>query len=226
MPSWQMISAILAPFGPVDDRECRCRPAPRARPAPTDASCGNRACSAPVVDDQAGIEGIAAGIALHDGKAAPDAVVDAGLLERRHLGPSSEHMIAGLVSMERPCSAYSGNTTRSMVGILRRALPTMATMRCGLRRQIVRRRHHRQLQLHQPQHHAVGSLVQAAKPLISRARSCYLVRSSQGRARAHAHRPQRARDGAGHFVMLSSPGTSRAACFDPAEAIMIRSVRM
>ncbi len=38
-------------------------------------------------------------------------------------------MIAGLVSMDRPWSAYSGNTTRSMVGRLRRALPTMATMR-------------------------------------------------------------------------------------------------
>jgi hypothetical protein len=30
----------------------------------------------------------------------------------------------------------------------------------------------------------------------------------------------------GHFVMLNSPGTSRAACFDPAETIMITSVRM
>ena len=44
-------------------------------------------------------------------------------------GPSSEHMMAGLVSIDRPCRAYSGNTTRSMVGMLRRALPTMATMR-------------------------------------------------------------------------------------------------
>src|SRR6266404_2347605 len=44
-------------------------------------------------------------------------------------GPSSEHMIAGLVSIERPCSAYSGNTTRSMLGMLRRALAVMATMR-------------------------------------------------------------------------------------------------
>src|SRR6266446_3454412 len=44
-------------------------------------------------------------------------------------GPSSEHMMAGLVSIDRPCSAYSGNTTRSMVGMLRRALPTISTMR-------------------------------------------------------------------------------------------------
>src|SRR5690606_14577539 len=44
-------------------------------------------------------------------------------------GPSSLHMMAGLVSMDRPCSAYSGKTTRSMVPRLRRALPTSSTMR-------------------------------------------------------------------------------------------------
>src|SRR6185369_4695842 len=41
-------------------------------------------------------------------------------------GPSSRHMMSGLVSIDRPCSAYSGNTTRSMVDRLRRALPTIA----------------------------------------------------------------------------------------------------
>ena len=44
-------------------------------------------------------------------------------------GPSSLHMSSGAVLMERPCSAYSGNTTRSMVPRLRRALPTIHTMR-------------------------------------------------------------------------------------------------
>src|SRR6266436_5736608 len=44
-------------------------------------------------------------------------------------GPSSRHMISGLVSIDRPCSAYSGNTTRSMLPKFRRALPTMYTMR-------------------------------------------------------------------------------------------------
>ena len=38
-------------------------------------------------------------------------------------------MIAGLVSIDSPCSEYSGNTTRSIVGMLRRALPTSAQMR-------------------------------------------------------------------------------------------------
>ena len=40
-------------------------------------------------------------------------------------GPSRRHIIAGLVSIDRPCREYSGNTTGSMVPRLRRALPTM-----------------------------------------------------------------------------------------------------
>jgi antirestriction protein ArdC len=43
--------------------------------------------------------------------------------------PGAIHMISGLVSIDRPCREYSGNTTRSMVPRLRRALPTMYTMR-------------------------------------------------------------------------------------------------
>ena len=43
-------------------------------------------------------------------------------------GPSSRHMISGLVSIERPCSEYSGKITRSIVPRFRRALPTMATI--------------------------------------------------------------------------------------------------
>src|SRR5207249_10449778 len=40
--------------------------------------------------------------------------------------PSSRHMISGLVSIERPCSEYSGKTTRSIVGMPFRALVTKA----------------------------------------------------------------------------------------------------
>src|ERR1700690_631680 len=43
-------------------------------------------------------------------------------------GPSSEHMIAGFISIDRPCREYSGKTTRSVVAMLRRALPTVATI--------------------------------------------------------------------------------------------------
>ena len=44
-------------------------------------------------------------------------------------GPSSVHRISGRVSIDRPCSAYSGKTTRSIVAMLARALATIATMR-------------------------------------------------------------------------------------------------
>src|SRR3984957_20390756 len=46
-------------------------------------------------------------------------------------GPSSEHMIVGFMSIDRPCSEYSGKTTRSIVAMLRRALPTVATIFCA-----------------------------------------------------------------------------------------------
>src|SRR5580693_4914478 len=45
-------------------------------------------------------------------------------------GPSSEHMISGFMSIDRPCKEYSGKTTRSIVAMLRRALPTVATIFC------------------------------------------------------------------------------------------------
>ncbi len=38
-------------------------------------------------------------------------------------------MMAGFVSIDRPCSAYSGKTTRSMPDRLARALATMETIR-------------------------------------------------------------------------------------------------
>ena len=44
-------------------------------------------------------------------------------------GPSRRHMSSGLVSIDRPCSEYSGNTTRSMPGILRRAFAARSQMR-------------------------------------------------------------------------------------------------
>ena len=42
---------------------------------------------------------------------------------------SMRHMIAGLVSIDSPCRAYSGNTTRSMFGIPRRAFAVRSQMR-------------------------------------------------------------------------------------------------
>src|SRR6185503_16895449 len=44
-------------------------------------------------------------------------------------GPSSDTISSGAVLIDRPCSAYSGNTTRSIVLRLRLALPTRSQMR-------------------------------------------------------------------------------------------------
>ena len=85
-------------------------------------------------------------------------------------GPSSRHMISGLVSIDSPCRAYSGNTTRSSVGIPFLALVTRADDALGLPRQVRLRRHHRQLQLHQAQHHAVRGTIQSTKS--GHARQC------------------------------------------------------
>src|SRR5262245_51875482 len=40
-------------------------------------------------------------------------------------GPSSVHMMAGFVSIDSPCNAYSGKTTRSIVGMPSRAFATI-----------------------------------------------------------------------------------------------------
>src|SRR5450755_641301 len=44
-------------------------------------------------------------------------------------GPSMRHISSGAVLIDRPCSEYSGKTTRSRPALLRRALPTIATTR-------------------------------------------------------------------------------------------------
>ena len=78
-------------------------------------------------------------------------------------GPSSRHMISGLVSIDRPCSEYSGNTTRSMVAMLRRALPTIAQIRSVCAPDPSGVTTTGSLQLHQPDDHAVGRFVEASQ---------------------------------------------------------------
>src|SRR5690606_1397597 len=44
-------------------------------------------------------------------------------------GPSRVQRMSGEVSIDRPCREYSGNTMRSIVGMLRRALPIISIRR-------------------------------------------------------------------------------------------------
>src|SRR5215472_6439351 len=77
-------------------------------------------------------------------------------------GPSSRDINSGLVSIDSPCSEYSGKTTRSMVGMPLRALHHRANL-LGLCGEIALGGERRQLQLNEPDDHAVGSLVQSAE---------------------------------------------------------------
>ena len=81
------MSAIFAPFGPVADGDADIARLPRLDRHPGMHLAIIELERARVVDDHAGIVGIAARVELHDGEAAPDVVVDAGLLERRDLRP-------------------------------------------------------------------------------------------------------------------------------------------
>ena len=98
-------------------------------------------------------------------------------------GPSIRHISSGAVLIERPCSAYSGKTTRSRPALLRRALPTICDDALGLRGQLRRRVDQRQLQLHEPDDDAVRRFVEASES--AHARGSYLVDdSSPGLPRA------------------------------------------
>ena len=74
-------------------------------------------------------------------------------------GPSSRDISSALVSIERPCSEYSGNTTRSMVDMFLRAFCTIAQifLVCAVRSPLVAMVG--KLQLNEPDDHAIGRLV-------------------------------------------------------------------
>ena len=98
-------------------------------------------------------------------------------------GPSSVHMMAGLVSIDSPCRLYSGNTTRSIVGRLPRALATTsATIRAVCRARSSGVRTTGSCAWTRPITTPLGLLLRPPRPFI--AREPYLViESSPGAAR-------------------------------------------
>ena len=99
-------------------------------------------------------------------------------------GPSSRDINSGLVSIDSPCSEYSGNTTRSMVGVPLRAFCTIAQifLVCAARSLLA-------AIVNEPDDDAVGSLVQSAESTHgssllcvsgSRARPIYTLRRPAG----------------------------------------------
>src|SRR5712671_8157777 len=78
-------------------------------------------------------------------------------------GPSSWHMMSGLVSIDRPCREYSGNTTRSMVPQIAARLADHVNDALGLTGEICLRHNDGQLQLNEPDDDAMRRFVEAAK---------------------------------------------------------------
>ena len=116
-----------------------------------------------IVDDQPRIVGVAVGIELHDGEAAPDIVVDASLPERRHLG-----------AVETAHDFRIGVHRQAVQGILGKyhqihgaqIAPRLANHvhdALGLTREICLGDHDRQLQLNEPDDDAIRRFVEAAK---------------------------------------------------------------
>jgi hypothetical protein len=110
-----------------------------------------------------GIVGVAVGIVLHDGEAAPDAVVDAGFPEARDLRPvEPRHQVGIGVHRQAVQRIFRKDHEVHCRHAFARLLHHRANL-LGLSRQIALGRDRRQLQLNEPDHHAVRRLVQSAK---------------------------------------------------------------
>ena len=121
-------------------------------------------------------------------------------------GPSSEHMIAGFMSIDRPCREYSGKTTRSIVAMLRRALATVATIFCVCAARSAGVTTTGNCNCTTPTTTPFGDLLRPPSPFIA------LVSFPDPRA--------------AYFAIDNSPGMSRAECLALEVAIMMPSVRM
>ena len=81
------------------------------------------------------------------------------------------HISSGAVHIDRPCSAYSGKTTRSSAGVVAARLADHRDDPVGLRRELRRRLDDRQLQLHQADDDAVRRFVETSETAHAR---CFL----------------------------------------------------
>jgi len=112
-----------------------------------------------VIDDEAAVVGVASGVALHNGEAAPDVVGNTSCFESRHFGPVQAAENGGV-----------GVHRKAMQRILRKnhqihgaqvapGLGHHVANALGLRGQVGRGFNHGQLQLHQAHGHAVFRFV-------------------------------------------------------------------
>jgi hypothetical protein len=116
-----------------------------------------------IVDDQPRIVGIAVGVELHDRKAAPDLVVDAGLLEGRDFRAVEPAHDRG-VGVHRQAVQRVFREHHEIHGAeIAARLADHVDDPLGLASQVGLGHHNGQLQLNQPDDHAFGGFVEAAK---------------------------------------------------------------
>ena len=116
-----------------------------------------------VVDDQAAVVRVAVGVGLHDREAAPDAVLHASRLERRHLGAVQRDHQLGRDAHAQAVQRVLGKHHQVHRGQVAPRLADHLADALRLRRQLRGRLDQRQMQLHQADHHAIRRLVQTTQ---------------------------------------------------------------
>src|SRR5713101_4374721 len=116
-----------------------------------------------IVDDQAGIVGIAVGVELHDGKAAPDFMVDASSLERRDFRAVEPAHDFGIGVHRQAVQRIFGEHHEVHGAEIAPRLADHVDDALGLARQVRLGHDDGQLQLNEPDDDAIRRFVEAAK---------------------------------------------------------------
>ena len=135
-----------------------------------------------VVDDDAGVVGIAPRVELHDGETAPDLVLDAGRLERRDFRPIHPAHDGRVRVHRQAVQRVFGEYDQVHRPQIAARLADHRDDARSLRGEIVRRDDHGQLKLHEADDDAVLGFVQTAKPVHWESPFIWRVRSSAGSA--------------------------------------------
>jgi hypothetical protein len=189
----------LAALGPVDNGNAEIARFPRLDRHPGMHLAVVELQLALVVDDDAGIVGHAAGVELHDGEAAPDVVVAAGLPERRDLRPVEAAHDLRIGVHGEPVQRVFGKDHKVHRAHVAARLGYHRHDDFGLRCEIGLRCHVGKLELDQPDHDPVCALVQSAQSVHS---------------------------GASYLVIDNSPGAPASERPGDEVAIMMTRVRM
>ena len=151
----------LAALGAVDHRDAQVAGLPGFDRHPRMQLAVVERERAVVVDDDAGVVGIAVGVELHDRKAAPDLVQCARSLEGRHLGAVHPAHQRGVDAHRQAVQRVLRKHHQIEPAVVAPRLAHHRDDALGLLLQLRRRLDHRQLKLHQSDDDALRRFVQS-----------------------------------------------------------------